>query len=381
MNVSRRAKNGKVDDKESLNKSQIYVTTAGYKNTFAYDKLLQLLIWQIVRPLDSFTFGGSFKIPVMHKLLDKNFVQDLKMDGTFNETAFAREYLSEWAGSSDEAFFSSDTFDKYRVLKQPEYEYSGRTSDKGYYILSVDVGRIGCASVVTVFKVTPQPKGTFFKYLVNIFTFEEEHFEAQAIKIKSLYYRYNPQAIVIDANGLGAGLVDYMVKQSTDEVTRENYPPFGVINDSDGLYKKFITPDTEKDILYLIKANSEINTEAHTNVLTQISSGKVKFLIDERSAKAKYLSTNVGAASSADARADYLKPFTLTSILKEEMLNLKEKREGKHLVLDQVNRKIRKDKFSAFEYGLYYIKILEDQGKKKRKGRLTDFMFFSPSKR
>jgi hypothetical protein len=35
MNVSRRAKNGKVDDRESLNKSQIYVTTAGYKGSFA----------------------------------------------------------------------------------------------------------------------------------------------------------------------------------------------------------------------------------------------------------------------------------------------------------------------------------------------------------
>ena len=64
MNVSRRAKNGKVDDLESLNKSQIYVTTAGYKGTFIYDKLLQLLIWQIVRPESAFVFGGTWRIPV-----------------------------------------------------------------------------------------------------------------------------------------------------------------------------------------------------------------------------------------------------------------------------------------------------------------------------
>ena len=64
MNVSRRAKNGYVDEKESLNKSQIYITTAGYKNTFSYDKLLQLLIWQIVKPESAFIFGGSWRIPV-----------------------------------------------------------------------------------------------------------------------------------------------------------------------------------------------------------------------------------------------------------------------------------------------------------------------------
>lgn len=380
MNVSRRAKNGKVDDNDSLNKSQIYVTTAGYKGTFSYDKLLQLLIWQIVRPESAFVFGGTWRIPVMHKLLDKNFVTDLKLDGTFNETSFAREYESEWSGSVEDAFFKPELFDKYRVLKQPEYEYSGRTTAKAYYIISVDVGRIGCQSAVMVFKVTPQVKGLAIKTLVNLYTFDEEHFQAQALKIKRLYYKYNPRAIVIDGNGLGVGLIDCMVVQTIDDDTRETYPPFGIINDPDGLYKKFITDDTEKEVVYIIKANSEINTEAHTNVLSQISSGKVKFLIDERAAKAKFLATKVGSAASSEQRANYLKPFTLTSILREEMLNLKEQREGKYLTLESVNKKIKKDKFSAFEYGLYYIKILEESGKKKKRGRISDFMFFTPGR-
>ena len=380
MNVSRRTKTGKVDENESLNKSQIYITTAGYKGTFAYDKLLQLLIWQIVKPEASFVFGGSWRIPVAHKLLDKNFVRDLKMDGTFNETSFSREYESEWSGSIEDAFFSPDLFDKYRVLKQPEYEFSGRSTIKSYYVLSVDVGRIGCQSVVMVFKVVPQVKGLAYKNLVNVYTFDEEHFGIQALKIKGLYYKYNPKAVVIDGNGLGIGLIDYMVTQSTDENTKETYPPFGIINDTDGIYKKFITPETERDAVYIIKANSEINTEAHTNVLSQMSSGKVRLLMDERAAKAKFLATKVGAAASAAQRANYLKPFTLTSILREEMLNLKEKREGKFLILESVNKKIKRDKFSAFEYGLYYIKILEDQSKKKKRSRVGDFMFYSPSK-
>ena len=35
MNVSRRCANGEVDADETLNKSQVYITTAGWKNTFA----------------------------------------------------------------------------------------------------------------------------------------------------------------------------------------------------------------------------------------------------------------------------------------------------------------------------------------------------------
>jgi hypothetical protein len=47
MNVSRRAADGTKDDDEVLNKSQIFVTTAGWKNTFAYDKLIQMLVGEI----------------------------------------------------------------------------------------------------------------------------------------------------------------------------------------------------------------------------------------------------------------------------------------------------------------------------------------------
>jgi len=46
--------------------------------------------------------------------------------------------------------------------------------------------------------------------------------------------------------------------------------------------------------MYLIKANAVINTEAHTNVLVQLSSGRLKMLIDERVAKAKLLNTAKG---------------------------------------------------------------------------------------
>jgi hypothetical protein len=46
--------------------------------------------------------------------------------------------------------------------------------------------------------------------------------------------------------------------------------------------------------MYLLKANAPINTEAHANAQTQLSSGKVRFLIDERVAKQKLLGTKVG---------------------------------------------------------------------------------------
>ncbi len=377
MNVSRRTATGDVDPDETLNKSQIYVTTAGWKGTFPYEKLVQLLIWQIVKPGQSIVLGGTWRVPVLMKLLDRNFVKDLKADGTFNESSFAREYESVWSGTTEDAFFNAEVFDRHRVLNQPEYEYSGRSAKDAYYTISVDVGRKGCASVACVFKVTPQPQGNALKTLVNLYTYDEEHFEDQAINLKKLFYKYKARSVVIDANGLGIGLVDYMVKNQIDPVTNETWFNFGVDNDDDGFYKKYRTEDTVHDAMFLIKANAPLNTEAHANAQSQLSSGKVKFLLDERTAKAKLLNTKLGQNMTPEERAEYLKPFTLTSILKEEMMNLREEQDGVNIILKPANKGIKKDKFSAFEYGLYYIKQQEDSRKRKKRFNVKDMLFMN----
>lgn len=377
MNVDRRLSDGSRHEEEVINKSQIFVTTAGWKNSYAYEKLIQTLIQQIIDPSQAVVLGGTWRVPVMEKLLRKSFIEELKLDGTYNDSSFAREYESEWSGDAENAFFSAEKFDKHRVLLQPEYEFSGRSNKSAYYVLGVDVGRKGCTTEVCVFKVTPQTQGTSLKTLVNIYSWDEEHFESQAINIKRLFYKYKARKIAIDANGLGIGLIDYMVKSQIDPESGELLPDFGVENDEDNFYKKFRTPDTETDAMYLIKANAPINTEAHTYVQTQLSSGKIKFLIDENQAKTKLMGTKVGQNMDSSKRAEYLKPFTLTTILREQMLNLVEENEGVNIILKQSSKNIKKDKFSAFEYGLYYIKQEEDKKKRRKKRNIAEMMFFT----
>lgn len=380
-NVDRLLPDGTRHKEEVINKSQIYITTAGWKNSFAYDKLIELLIQSVIEPDRVMIMGGTYETPVTEGLLDEDFVDQLKLQGTFKEESFDREYRSLWSGDAENAFYSSEKFDKHRVLLQPEYEYSGRSSKNAYYVLGVDVGRIGCTTEVCVFKVTPQPQGTSLKSLVHIYTYEAEHFEDQAIHIKKLYYKYKARVISIDANGLGIGLVDFMVKSQIDPESGDSLPPFGVeggtSEDAVEPYKKIKGADVEENALYLIKANAPINTEAYSYAQTQLSSGKIKFLIDESMAKTKLMSTKVGQNMDSDKRNEFLKPFTLTSILREQMLNLVEKNSGVNIILEQSSKSIKKDKFSAFIYGLYYIKQEEDNKRKRRKRHISDFMFMN----
>jgi hypothetical protein len=70
-------------------------------------------------------------------------------------------------------------------------------------------------------------------------------------------------------------------------------------------------------------------------------------------------------------------PFTLTTSLREQMLNLVEDNEGVNIILKQSTRAVLKDKFSAFEYGLLFIKREEDRRKKKKKLDISNLMLFN----
>lgn len=379
--INRRLADGTRHPEEKVNQSQIYITTAGYKDSFAYDRLVELLAESVMLPEDTIVLGGTWKIPVLEGLQPKNFIQELKMQGTFDESSFDREYNSIWSGDSEKAYYSSAVFDKCRSLLQPEYEASGRASKTAYYVLGVDVGRKGCTSEVTVIKVTPQPQGAALKSVVNFYSFDGEHFGIQAIEIKKVFFKYKARTVVIDANGIGAGLVDFMVIGQEDPETGDYLPPFGVEGGTyEGAgqeYKKFKTEDMVKDAMYLVKANAPINTEAHSYVQTQMSSGKVKFLIEERDAKIKLMETKVGQNMTPDERITKLMPFQLTDNLKDQMSNLIEDNEGVNIILKQNNKSIPKDRFSSFEYCMYYIKLEEERKRRRKTSSVSKLMFFS----
>ena len=108
-----------------------------------------------------------------------------------------------------------------------------------------------------------------------------------------------------------------------------------------------------------------------------MNANKLWFLIDEQTARNKLMATKMGQSMKPEQRSEYVKPFQLTSILKEELTNLREETEGVNIRLKQVNRKIKKDKVSALEYGLYYIKQEEASKKRRKNFSAKDFMFLN----
>ena len=149
------------------------------------------------------------------------------------------------------------------------------------------------------------------------------------------------------------------------------------MNDDDNHYKNMKNENTIYEAMYIMKANVGLNSEMYSYTQSEINAGRVLFLIDETTAKNKLMSQAQGKKMSQSQRADYLMPFVQTSILKEQMANLITDNEGANIILKQNSKKIKKDKFSALIYGLYYCKLQEDRSKKIKRRNIKDFMFYN----
>lgn len=387
MNVSRHV-NSETDPNEPLNKSQVFITTAGYKNTFAYEKLIQIFCQSVARPDQAMILGGTWRVPVIEGLLDRDFVTQLKLDGTFNEASFAREYESHWTGDVESAFFSNQIFDKHRQLNLPEYKYNGRINSNGYYVLGVDVGRLNCTTEIVVIKVTPVVTGAPLKQIVNIFTIDAENFLIQCIKIKKVFEAFHCKAAVVDGNGLGVGLIDLLVNDQEDPETGDLLANWGVINDEVDQntgrlrYKQFENGNTIHNALYIMKANVPLNSEMYAYCETQMRHGRIKFLIDDSIAKGRLAEQSQNKNMKPEERAQKLLPYVQTNILKDQMANLiRENPDNPNIILKPNNHKINHDKVSALIYGLYYCKMQEDKGKKRSGRDLSSMMLYTKAKR
>ena len=352
---------------------QLWITSASEKNTFCYDKTIELMEQAILRPNKVFCWGFDYRIPVLTGLLSKDFLAEMKLSPTFNELGFAKEYMSKFVGGSAEAWFDFEKLHNNRKLVNPETHEKLRDGIESFYIISVDVARIGCQTVATVLKVYPNVTEGYKINVVNIFilgkTIEEKVFDKQVIELKRLIRDFNPKEVVIDINGIGVAFADAMIKETIDQATGETFPAYGFFNEE----SKYLTtqPRHAIKILFGIKANGQINSDMHSALYAKIYSGHVKFLISEQKARAKLLATRRGQRMNPMERNKRLLPHELTTILFNEIMNLRIKPTGvsNQIAVEQINERTLKDKFSALEMGVYRVVQIENEQLTRRRNR------------
>lgn len=381
LNVDRKTTAGLLNPKENQ-QAQIYITSAGTRSSYAYTRLIELFENGIISPNSSFVWGCDYRVPLQHGLLNKTYLNEIKMSASYKDESFAREYLSKWTGGGSDSWFDYDRLSRYRRLINPENSQKLKAGSDIFYLLSVDVGRITCQTVVNVFKVHIREE-EFVMNLVNMYilgkTEATKHFAVQALDLKKIIAAFDAEEVVIDGNGLGVGLIDYMVQPSYDNVTGQYYPAYCSFNNEE--YRQSLYPQALPKI-YVIKANSVLDSKIHGNCYSKVYSGKVSFLAKEQEIKNRLLESKKGQKMKIEERVARVLPHELTTRLFEEMANfrLKPTGNGTDIKLEKINSRILSDKFSSFEYGLWRIKEKEEEYFKKRRrkgGRNRKLVFYT----
>lgn len=378
FNVPRVTMGGEIDPCE-LNGQINRFSTSGYKNSDEYVKILEMTK-NMYELNGSFVFASDWCIPIHFNRQKMSTINKARKG---NILRFKQNYLCEWIGCADGALINISSLIKARTLNMPELECpkdKKGSADIPEYVLGVDVARSSTDSnnktAIVVLRIIRSTSGKIRQVrIVNIITPPNGlNFEEQSVVIKRIFYKYGGsldltksrvKAIIADSNGIGAGLIEKLLEDVTDIETNEELGCFDTMNTDD----KPKTPNSPK-IIYSMKAQG-INTDIIRTFISYVESNKLKLVRSYDDIK-----DNI----PKDMNTEDVQMATIqTQLFIDEVSNLrlKETSNAGKLTVEQISRKIDKDRYSAIVYGLYYINMFLDVDEDVEKSSFLDYCFFN----
>ena len=379
LNEPRKMYNGLINPYEPQSQ-QIYITTAGYQNTFAYQKLIEILCRSVLEPEKYFVLSGSYRIPLSCGLTAQKQIEDVINSPSFSKSSFEREYESRWSDAPMGAAFSSNVITSLRQVKVVELK-DKRTPEQikndCFYVICADMAKDGAAdTAVGIAKVIP--KDYYFTYkFINLLTIPSTDYMVVANTFKKLVLAYNAQLLVYDANGVGAGLRDWLNKQTTDEYGNI-LEGLGIINPPSTSERDLIKYPKSKTIVYEIKSGGKIGEQIHFFFFSRMSTGAITFPIKLSEALNLYSKNKGFVKMSIRKQQEYLLPFKVMDLMEAELKNLDivntSDQMSNTMKIVRRSESIQKDFFSMAEYLIWAVNQyfeLNYYKKKSKKSQLS----------
>lgn len=372
MNAPRTDIRGQINPYEPQ-AQKIFITTAGYQGTFAYDKNIETLCLTVLDPDNYMILGGSYAIPLMHGRLIESQMREIMASPTFDHDSFEREYVSKWSGARSGSIFSQNTITTLRQIIRAEYKASPIDKrGEDFYVVSADMAKDGSAdTAVIIARVSPKEYMFNFKF-VDLFTINSTDYEVVANELKKTILNYDARLFVYDANGIGAALRDWINKPTCDK-SGMPLPGFGIINPPESSRRDVIEYPRDRTICYEIKSGGKQGEIIHKIFFSRISNGSIRFLIKMSEALLKFQQNKNFLKASTIKQRQMLQPYKYMDLMEEELKNLIITDTSDNITntmrVDRRNKKIQKDFFSAAEYLIYAVNthIEQDYYNRKRK--------------
>ena len=249
---------------------QNFVTTAYYKNE-AYEFCKQLVIDK-ANCKETFVYGASYRLPAKFGR-GRSVEQVEALVDKVGQLMFNFNYASRWAINNGSCIVDIDLLKSLQTLSKPEMK---PTKDGEYYV-GIDVARSAKtsnnASAISVIKVIRDSKNKVRELqAVNLVKLPNGmNFKEQSTICKKLCRLYNARVLVVDINGLGKGLLDYLL----DEVVLDDgemLEAYDMINTD---YRSSYS--NAKRMVYGIEAQSN-NSEMITQFINIVETKKLRLL-------------------------------------------------------------------------------------------------------
>lgn len=374
--------------------SEVYMSSAFYQSHWAFDKTKAYFANMLDDKRKYFCCGLPYQLAIKEGLLQKEQVEDEMSEDDFDEIAFSMEMGALWYGDSDGAFFRYDDISSHRKIKNAYYSldmYDKRginVPELAYgekRVMSVDVALMATkkhandATAIVINVAIPTNNNSYTSNIVYIETFEGLKTDELGIIIMRYFYKYKCTDLVLDCQGNGLGVYDFITKEQYDTATGETYNAMCSCND-DNMASRCTVKNANK-VVWTIKANAEFNSSAATLLRAGIKNGSINFLASEFDIEDSIKKTSGYSKMSASEQARLKLPYVQTSLLINEMINLEHE-----IVNNRVKLKerpgMRKDRFSSLEYNYYVTQQLSLKLKPKQDfGNLVSQLTIRPARR
>lgn len=384
------------DYKTEENK-EIYISSAWFKSHWIWTSFKKYLKEMCKGNPEYFVALLPYQLSMHHKLLQRSRIDNLRKADDFNQTGFDMEYEALFIGEKEKAYFKLDPLNKIRTLNKTfmpptdeEYvENKAKSNPRNLSnfkridkvneirIVALDIALMGGnkqvkndTSAFTLMRLLRD--GEEYKRQVVYLESIQDSISSEdlAIRLKQLYYDFEADYVVMDANGNGLGVFDACTTILTDKKRDVEYPAWACINDDE-------TNDRTKTrgikCVYTVKANAAFNHEIAVGLKSVIENGKLRLPMNDIQKREELQASKSFRKLSAEDQVRTLYPYVQATALVNELVNLEYLVRAGMIKIYEVGT-TTKDRYSSIAYCNYYANELEKDLKEDNSNLIEYFM-------
>lgn len=355
---------------EEMNKI-LMMSSAWYKQSEMYEIVKAYVANMLDPKMKYFICDLPYTLSIAEHLLMRQSIENEMSEATFSDISFKMEREGIFYGSGDESLFNFNVLNTRRILQDSFHDLDfyrnsnvripqKQAGEKR--ILSLDIALLASkkhdndASAFIINSALPTSSNDYISNIKYIETQEGLMTEELGLMTMRYFYQYDCDYIAIDANGVGQGVLDYLMQDRYDSVYNMTYGALNCCNNDD-LADRCKVRNAPK-VIYAIKASAKSNNDMCLALRSGFQNGNINLLNSETEIDEKLQKLIKGFNKLSDTQKIKLRlPYYQTTFLIEELINL-DHEVNNGLIKVKEKSGMRKDRYSSLEYNYYVVQEL-----------------------